>query len=373
MASSTFSLDSKGLSVPSRKKGVLILSMGLGGTGQTTHLKEVARTFPDCVLLEKDILNEAYLGEHKMQSKYYNDHVKMQTYVAMINLARSLISLGKTVIIDGGVGGKLLSFFRKYLSSPDFDTKVLYFHCSGVMQYERIVHRNADRDVDKLDAKFGPYRQEHVTQQLRDLKQLSDFLFIDTEDASQLLKNVERIVKYIQEPSCKLDVLATDVPFPKLSIEDAKKGSKEIKVVFDVVKYFQVIVKQEAVALINSKSKEFIEAFNKLSNDNEKSHFIWEKIKGNVAARLFKEFKGFYSRNDDPNFLEFVNLGLNILLENLNSYLQLPWYGSKATRMHDFGSRLHSGNVRLWSVGGRSLSLSLEGIEEVRANNILRP
>lgn len=207
-------------------KNILILSTGLAGVGKTTHLREIAQLIPNCVYIDKDLINEAFLGTHSMQSDYYNVHVKMQTYALMIKQALSQLSLGKVVIIDGGVGGKLTSVFKNYLDTKEFTTKVIYFHCSGETQRERVIERNAARDNDKKGDAFIPYRHKHITEHLQELAQIAH-LSVDTEDPANLRNNIKLIIDYIRRP--RQACFVSSYSLPRLTQKDAMKGLSDIK------------------------------------------------------------------------------------------------------------------------------------------------
>lgn len=77
-------------------------------------------------------------------------------------------------------------------------------------------------------------------------------------------------------------------------------------------------------------------------------------------------------RKDDSHFVDFINAGRNILFDNLNHFLQMPWpINFQAIQMTDSGSRLHSGRVRLWSFSAPDDTPMQEN--EACANNVYRP
>ena len=128
---------------------VLILGSGLGGVGKTTHLKALAASIPGSLYLEKDEINLELGQEFDSNSDYYKKVIAPLTYQIMMQLANNALAEGKTVICDGYFGNKLTASPIIEQFHQNFPVKVIYFHCSGDKQQERLKTRGLQRDKDK--------------------------------------------------------------------------------------------------------------------------------------------------------------------------------------------------------------------------------
>ncbi len=207
-------------------KKILIISAGLAGTGKTAHLKYLSRKVSNSVYLGKDIISSILLQGKPYFSDYYNQYVKMQSYEVMLALARDNLERDTLVILDGSFGDKLTSgLLKNYLNSQDFVTKVIYFHCSGNKQLDRLRSRGDGRDSDKLqEGKFIQYRQEHIKNHLVNLAKTSH-LMVDTERDEDLEKNIEMICKFLETPKTANITYRFDKDDRPLSPTEAMQGA----------------------------------------------------------------------------------------------------------------------------------------------------
>lgn len=183
-------------------KNTIILAAGLAGVGKTTHLKRFAEMMGDsCVYLEKDEVNLRVFGQaFDPDSEYYRTVVAPQTYQLLVDEAKRYALAGKTVILDGYFGNKLVSHpVIELLSDSVFDVRVIYFHCSAEKQRLRLTERASVRDCDKEGERFLPYRRAHMTAHVINLIQATH-LFIDTEEDLALERNIEEINRHIGSP-----------------------------------------------------------------------------------------------------------------------------------------------------------------------------
>ncbi len=185
---------------------IIILGAGLAGVGKSTHLTRLAETLTGqgitCVYLDKDKIN-ADLGQvYDPNSEYYKNYVKPRSYQLMIESAQRHITDGtQVVILDGYFGDKLTaSPTKELLIATEFDTRVIYFHCTGETQRQRLTQRGLERDADKEGEKFKPYRRNHLQNHMRELAQIPP-LFIDTEREEDLESNIASVVTYLERPS----------------------------------------------------------------------------------------------------------------------------------------------------------------------------
>ena len=185
------------------KNNLIIFGCGLAGTGKTTHLKKLAEAISaviPCVYIDKDDIN-AELGQaFDANSEYYKKVVAPRTYQIIMERAQTHVAEGKVVILDGYFGNKLsVSPIKEQLTSPDFETRVMYFHCTAKTQQARLTQRGLERDQDKEGEKFESYRLAHLQEHIRELAQVPYFI-IDTENELDLEMNIRQILEYLDQP-----------------------------------------------------------------------------------------------------------------------------------------------------------------------------
>src|SRR3990167_5178566 len=155
------------------KSRVLIFGTGLAGVGKTTHLKALASFIQESVYLDKDEINLELGQAFDANSSYYKKVVAPLTYRVMMSRARAALAEGKAVICDGYFGNKLTSSpVLEQFQGGNFSTKVIYFHCSGMKQQQRLKQRGFDRDQDKEGSLFIPYRKKHLEDHVKELSQV---------------------------------------------------------------------------------------------------------------------------------------------------------------------------------------------------------
>ncbi|HLB41398.1 MAG TPA: AAA family ATPase [Gammaproteobacteria bacterium] len=209
--------------LPEQKQdNVLVLLVGLPGTGKTTYCRALARRTPNGIYLEKDVFCDVLLDGKEYFGKYYNEFVKPKSYQLLLALARQNLKLNKIVFPDSYFGDKLTGdLLKDFLVSPDFKTVVIYLHCSGKKQLKRLTDRNAiERDADKIK-NFETHRVEHILAHLKQLAQIpeEDFLIIDTED-DNFEPNIKKIEHFIHTSKGISKIIPLDKEF-KMTVEDA--------------------------------------------------------------------------------------------------------------------------------------------------------
>src|SRR3990167_4103702 len=188
------------------KSRILILGTGLAGVGKTTHLKALAQSIPGSLYLDKDEINLELGHGFDANSDYYKKVITPLTYRVIMARANSALAEGRVVICDGYFGNKLTSPpVLEQFQSNNYLTKVIYFHCSGIKQQQRLQQRGLERDQDKEGTRFLPYRKQHLEDHVKKLSQVP-YLVIDTENDLDLTTNVQAILKYLEsslsEDSC---------------------------------------------------------------------------------------------------------------------------------------------------------------------------
>lgn len=189
-------------------KKILLISCGLAGTGKSTHLNLLKTRISNAVHIDKDTISDALMPEGVDLSSPAYKAVKDKVYDTMLKLADLNLKENRVVILEGYFGNKLTSpLLKNYLNSPHFETKIVYFYCSGPKQKARLEARAAQdpiaklRDKDKLDpGKFDIYRNDHLNQHNRELSQVPH-LVVDTENDADLEKNIDKIIDYLEAKS----------------------------------------------------------------------------------------------------------------------------------------------------------------------------
>ena len=176
-------------------KNLLLLSYGLAGTGKSTFLKKVSSIYDNFLYIDKDSINNAFLLELSSKQRksmdFYDEHIKLQTYVAMFALAKDNLLLGKNIILDGHFIDKLNTPFIDELISTlngiDCNIKFVYFYCDKNVLRERIKNRRYWRDSNKLESleAFEDYIET-------DSAKINDFRFDLMLDTG---KNIESLIK----------------------------------------------------------------------------------------------------------------------------------------------------------------------------------
>jgi len=158
-----------------QQKPILLIGSGMAAVGKSSILKEVAKKY-SFIYIDKDALNESYLRDIQngkltdkdAPSNFYKEHIKYQTYHAMLSLAAINLLTGKNVILDGYFSNKFqLNFMKNELKSLSKKYHIIrvYFTCSKAVLFNRMNKRNLPRDIDKIKT-FESYYQKHTKNSL---------------------------------------------------------------------------------------------------------------------------------------------------------------------------------------------------------------
>lgn len=149
-------------------KPTLILVTGVTGCGKTTFTRELVRHVTDAHHIDKDTLNDAFLTTinpedegfllYKMagtptpaSDSFYQEFVKLQSYHAMLALARDDINTGKHPILDGCYVKELRGDYLERVVQPFFEgvehqTKIILYHADESVVRARQRRRGLPRD-----------------------------------------------------------------------------------------------------------------------------------------------------------------------------------------------------------------------------------
>lgn len=184
-------------------KRTLIIASGLTHTGKTTTFSKLrAALGANCIHIQKDVIaKEIGVPSDPKDEKY--DELNAKSYDEAIQQALDALHAceddeHRVVILDAFLGNKLTkSFVKKLIDSPEFDVRVVYFHCSGETQKARIDELHDPRDCDKTGDQFVTYRNNQLADHAREATQ-TGCLFVDTEN--DINKNVNAIKAYLNDP-----------------------------------------------------------------------------------------------------------------------------------------------------------------------------
>ena len=154
----------------------LILGAGIAASGKTTFLRELVTYVYDAFLLDKDTIKEAFLlrpaapqvfGTEPMLnyklsgpailggSTYYHKNVKLQSYYALLGVAKDNLLLGKHPVLDAPYVKELRNGYLPEIVNPFFEginyqTKVIFCYAPEEVIKQRMRKRGLGRDAAKL-------------------------------------------------------------------------------------------------------------------------------------------------------------------------------------------------------------------------------
>ena len=160
----------------SLEKPTLIFVAGATATGKTTLIKSIFPNINDCLFLELDAVRESFLKmpdksdgtydsrwylleglRHSTSSDHYREHIALQSYYALLEIAANNIEAGLSVFIEGNYTSQIkIGYFEKVVNKflkekgLNADVKILFLHTDKKTIADRIRRRNALRDQDKL-------------------------------------------------------------------------------------------------------------------------------------------------------------------------------------------------------------------------------
>lgn len=215
-------------------KPKLIVICALGAV-QEPYTSGLQKKLKNSVLLDKNTLSDALLDGKNHTTDAYQT-VKRNIYAALDMLAMDQLKDGHDVIFHSYHGDKLTQPGTvEYIipESNDYDTYIIYLHCSGERQQQLFTERNDTRDDDKRGAKYEPYRVDHIRRHLRELSQVSDALLVDVENSSDLESNLTKILQYVQGPAPILTITTLNndakTQLENLTVEQALGGFETFK------------------------------------------------------------------------------------------------------------------------------------------------
>ena len=141
-------------------KPVLLMIVGVAGSGKTTLGHELAKRISNSVFLSKDMLQDSFISTERRGNSLY-EFIRGPTFDILLNFADVQLSHGKTPIIEGPFSKNFQlkdrfadwpGHFRKI--ATDRNTQLLIIRCkpsSSDDLKERLKQRGFARDKSKLD------------------------------------------------------------------------------------------------------------------------------------------------------------------------------------------------------------------------------
>ena len=145
-------------------KPTLILGCGIGSSGKSTVLTEVARRVANTFWIDKDTLNESFLHNRHgsvipggIYSDYYHVHVKNQSYSHMLREALINVRLGKHPIVEGNYNRQIQNGYLDREVFPLFEreecvVKIVYCYAPEEIIRQRMIERGSERDLPKYQS-----------------------------------------------------------------------------------------------------------------------------------------------------------------------------------------------------------------------------
>ena len=159
-------MDKIKLAVPT-----LIMSVGVSASGKTTFFKELVKLVYDTFLIDKDTINNAFLLKPVINdgsiesyrfseqvipkdSNYYHKNVKLQSYHALLKIAKDNLEVGKHPILDAPYVKELRRGYLQEVVNPffkeiNYQTKVIFCYADEEVIRQRMKERNSERDRAK--------------------------------------------------------------------------------------------------------------------------------------------------------------------------------------------------------------------------------
>lgn len=250
------------MTTESSKKKVVVFFCGLAGVGKRTLIDRLRKRIPNSAKFEKDLISDSILGGLDHTTPEYQI-IKDRIYRTLAGLAIDNLENGNTTaILQAYYGDKLTKTGTvEYITSEDYEVKIVYAHCSAGKQIQRLKERGATRDGDKIGSdangndKFPPYRLVHIKNHLRELSQVSNFLILDTEDDAILEVNVDKIIEYINTPTARIEIhpIANKIYLESITLEDSFGGcAKFIELLNKIQPSHNSLMKRDVTAEVSN-------------------------------------------------------------------------------------------------------------------------
>ncbi|MBR9705351.1 AAA family ATPase [Candidatus Pacearchaeota archaeon] len=158
----------------------LVFVAGGPGAGKTYLLDRLLPKLGNVCLIDKDCVGDSFMRTPDVEStdgkyspswwrlegppesitgEFYRDHVGMQSYHSLLELAASNIGIGVTPFVQGNYTGPIKDGYFENIVKPfidekglDVSLKILFCLANRDTVFDRIKSRNDPRDRDKLES-----------------------------------------------------------------------------------------------------------------------------------------------------------------------------------------------------------------------------
>jgi len=173
---------------------LLVLVMGVAGTGKTTLSREVVRR-TRVVYLANDFIADAFFPDTRRGPRH--DDLRPRVYTALYTIAAENLKLGNSVLLDvphvkEAQTGSWPKAIRHLAGESGAELVVLKCRCSEAALSKRLRERGEARDRWKLENWKRFLEEEPI-----DFEVPFPHLLLDTERDAE--SNIDRPVRYILE------------------------------------------------------------------------------------------------------------------------------------------------------------------------------
>ena len=184
----------------------LILVTSPPACGKTYISKKLGKALTNCVYLDKDTLivlsKQIFVvagAEYNRSSDFFQKNIRDYEYYAVLDLAFEALDYNDTVLINAPFTDEIrdneyLDGLRAKLAEHDAELCVIWVHTDMEVAHQRMIKRNSDRDVWKLE-----HWDEYVaTQNYNKPDNIPELFVFDNSSEESFNKSLEEAVKYIR-------------------------------------------------------------------------------------------------------------------------------------------------------------------------------
>ncbi len=186
------------------KKLVLVTSPP--ACGKTYISKKLAKALHNCVYLDKDtliVLSKQIFKvageEYNRSSDFFQREIRDYEYYAILDLAFDALDYNDTVLINAPFTDEIrdddyLDSLREKLAEKKAELCVVWVHASEEVAHQRMISRNSDRDVWKLEH----WKEYVATQNFHKPENIPELYVFNNSNEEEFKESLEGAVKYIR-------------------------------------------------------------------------------------------------------------------------------------------------------------------------------
>jgi predicted kinase len=192
--------------VNAKQKKKLILVTSPPACGKTFISKKLAQALTNCVYLDKDtliVLSKQIFKvageEYNRSSDFFQREIRDYEYYAVLDLAFDALDYNDTVLINAPFTDEIrdddyLDRLRHKLEEKDAVLCVIWVHTDVEVAHQRMIRRNSDRDVWKLE-----HWDEYIaTQNFTKPGNIPELFVFNNSSEEDFKKSLDDAVKYIR-------------------------------------------------------------------------------------------------------------------------------------------------------------------------------